>query len=236
MATSSYAKAIEALREIVDVVRRNGAESAELAVAAPASLDQVDLVERSLSRPIPEELMEFFLEGTAALNVPWWLERAAGPGLRYFGTSLAGSADISLPDLHILLTNWEGWEDTFRDPGGHAGNNLDLSVADYRRLFPIVSATNGDMVVYVAEGEDKGNVVLLDHEGGDFDRAVLGRSLRDFLCSWMVLGCPGPESWDLEPLYDFDEQRLNPDSAIARKWLKAVRTGVRAPGRPRPRL
>jgi hypothetical protein len=84
------------------------------------------------------------------------------------------------------------------------------------------------MIVYVTEGEDHGNVVLLNHEGGEFDRAVLGRSLRDFLAAWMRLGCPGPESWELEVLYDYDEQRLNPNSPAAKKWLKAVTTSAGA--------
>jgi hypothetical protein len=226
-APPGYPDAIEALRAVIDGVRAAGGEIATCRIDPPATRAEMAAAERVLGRRIPDELVEFFLEGTRGLDVCWGLERDRGPGIDVLGRSLGGRVSLDLGQLGLLLTNWSGWEASFRDPAAHAGQHVDLTLADYRRLFPIEEATNGDVIVLVTDGEDRGSVVLLDHEGGDFDRAVLGRSLREFLCAWLSLGCPGPESFVLQDLYDYDEQRLAVGSPAAKLWLRAIRHGRR---------
>lgn len=224
-----YPDAIGALRRLLEDVRAAGGEVVKWRIDPPATRAELAAAERALGRRIPADLAEFFLEATRGLDVCWGLELDRGPGSDAFGGVLGGSATLDLAQLDPLLESWSSWEAAFRDPAAHAGNRVDLTLADYAKLFPIEVAGNGDVVVLVTEGEERGFVVLLDHEGGDFDRAVLGRSLREFLCAWLSLGCPGPESFTLEDLYDHGEQRLTVGSTRARLWLRAIRHRRRRP-------
>lgn len=224
-----YPDAVGALRAVIEDVRAAGGEVVKRRIDPPATRAEVSAAERALGRRIPADLVEFFLEGTRGLDVCWGLELDRGPGIDAFGGALGGSATLDLEQLDSLLESWSSWEASFRGAAAYAGNHVDLTLVDYERLFPIEVAGNGDVVVLVTKGEDRGSVVLFDHEGGNFDRAVLGRSLREFLCAWLSLGCPGPESFTLEELYDYDEQRLGVESPRAKLWLRAIRHRKRGP-------
>lgn len=113
------------------------------------------------------------------------------------------------------LVDWEDWEDSFRNPE-------DYGVADheyeFEQVFPLLDDLGGDMVILVTDGPHRGKVTYLNHEGGDFDQAVLGPTLQEFLDTWIGLGCLGPDYGTWEVFYDTEAQRLSTEGDAARQW------------------
>jgi hypothetical protein len=97
-----------------------------------------------------------------------------------------------------------------------------MTLGIYERLFPFQAAGNGDVIVFETDGRDDGVAMYLDHERGEFDRVVVGASTSGFVESWIRLGCPGPESWELAPFYDYEAQTLSTKADVARAWIEVL--------------
>ena len=125
-----------------------------------------------------------------------------------------GSIHLSLEDLPGDFLNWTGWRDSLPDK---------ITLEMWDEMFPVQAAANGDQIVVADQSDDPTDLVMyLDHEGGDFDRVLLAPTLEEFMNVWVQLGCPGPESWELEPLFDYDEQKLSLETPTAVAWRKVI--------------
>lgn len=213
------------LARIEAAVRALGGDVAVCEVGPPATEAQVQAVERQVARALPGGLRRLFLEQSASLRMFWTIENG-GHLPHVLGESLGGSIDLSLADLPACLLNWSGWRAAFEDPAAHDWPP-ELSVDVFERLFPLVGTGNGDQIV-IAEPEDPQNeIVYLNHEGGDFDFVVLADSLDEFLATWIALGCPGPEWYELARFLDPKTSKLSLKTRRSKAWLEAMSSAVR---------
>jgi hypothetical protein len=71
-------------------------------------------------------------------------------------------------------------------------------------------------------------VTYLSHDGDEFHGRHLGQDFIDFVDRWSLLGCPGNESWQLEPFVAVPGGGIDPTCANAREWRRWF--GLRLPG------
>ncbi len=171
---------------------------------------------------MPAAIRRIFREESAAIDIFWTVSEgnaALPPAIREAG--FTGSVHLNLADLEADLLNWSGWRDCFEHPEDYDWPGK-MTLRIYEKLFPFQATANGDVIVFESDGDEDGIVMYLDHERGDFDRVVLGASTTDFVESWFSLGCPGPESWELAPFYDYEAQALSRKTDVARAWIEVL--------------
>jgi hypothetical protein len=122
------------------------------------------------------------------------------------------------------MLNWSGWRDAFEHPDAYDWP-VELNLEVYERLFPLMATGNGDQLVIVEPEEPENEVVYFDHEGGDFDIVVLSENLEEFFNTWIELGCPGPEWWELARFVDQKTLRLSLKTRRSKAWLRTLATG-----------
>ncbi|MBI4885845.1 MAG: SMI1/KNR4 family protein [Acidobacteria bacterium] len=189
-------------------------------VAPAATEAQVQAAEREIGRALPSVLRRLFVEQSASLRFCWSIEDDGRLPAEFSG-GLSGAIDLSLADFPVRVLNWSGWRAAFENPAAHDWP-VEFTVDLYERLFPLIATGNGDQIV-IAEPEDPENeVVYLNHEGGDFDIVVLSENLEDFLNTWIELGCPGPEWWELARFLGQKTLRLSLKTRRSKAWLRAL--------------
>jgi len=77
---------------------------------------------------------------------------------------------------------------------------------------------NGDIIALHLDGDGSAPVAYLSHDDGEGHGRVLGWSVLDFLDRWTLLGCPGPEDWQMLPFMHPDAPYLDPEGENARAW------------------
>ncbi len=78
---------------------------------------------------------------------------------------------------------------------------------------------NGDQLTLDLGGGSDPSVVYLSHEGDVSLGMRLGRDFIDFVDRWSLLGCVGPEDWQLEN-FVAPTGGLDPDSENGRLWRR----------------
>jgi hypothetical protein len=201
---------LERLRRSIE---RLGGDVDLFAIESPATLKDVETVERAIDRPMPAPLRAFFTEVSAGIDLLWTVETADGG-------EFMGQFDLRLADIPLAWTNWTGWRESFAYPEEHRWPP-EMNLRVYEAMFPLLSVMNGDQVVLFDDDPgDPGEVMYLNHEHGDGDRAILATSFARFLQVWVPLACPGPDFEDLVDFYDFDAQELSLDTEEAREWVR----------------
>lgn len=215
-----YSKWQACLRQTLDAVSSIDDGDGCLRIAPPADDASITDVEQAIGRPLPAILKEFFLKGTAELEVDWLaredcLEELPGE----MGEGVGGCLTISLERVRSLYDEWSDWIDCFEDPEYFPGGIQPSFKHD--ELFPLQVTMNGDMIVVVCEGSCAGEVYYVDHEGPDSSWPRIGTSIPDFLESWARIGCVGPDTC-LEYFYDERGRKLAGKSRVAKLWLKRI--------------
>jgi len=92
--------------------------------------------------------------------------------------------------------------------------------AVWHGTFALLAVRNGDCIAVdlKAPGEP---VVYLSHDDGDGHGMRLGDSAVDFVRRWSMLGCPGPEDWEL--IEFMHGGILDPDSPAGFEWRAWLR-------------
>ncbi len=77
---------------------------------------------------------------------------------------------------------------------------------------------NGDRIALDLAFPTEPPVVYLSHDGGEGHGYLLGDSFIDFMDRWSLLGCPGPEDWQMMPFLSSPTAGLDPDCDKANVW------------------
>lgn len=87
----------------------------------------------------------------------------------------------------------------------------------WRNKLAFHALSNGDLLAIDIRN---GSVVYLDHDEGPMHGRRLGKSFTSFVGLFTTLGCPGPESWELEPF--LGAAGLTVGSVSATEWINWV--------------
>lgn len=196
------AKWVAELRSFAE--RINGSKSfsgdADLEVGPVLDVPKVAALEATLGRPLPIELRDFLLHGTASLQFSFEVSIEDGDD------DIQGGIELDSESLAGLATDKKSW----MDETWIADDEDEL--ARWAASFPFCHLSSGDMLGVVTEGEDQGCVIYLSH---DSESQILSRSFLEFLREWAQCCYLGPEIWMLEPYLNPDTGLLDGNSAEA---------------------
>ncbi len=179
--------------------------------------------EEQIGRSIPGEIKKLGLSTALSLRFSWTLKHEASDPLVRMAAASGGEFEYDLNNL--TLDSWEsGWKDAFENPEDYG---LDAaSKYAFDELFPFLELITGDVIALVSKGEYLGDVIYLNHEGGELVLGRLASSLEEFLNTWVSLGCPGPDFCELEDFFDSETQTLSLRKVESQEWAKILSKNV----------
>ncbi len=201
----------------LDAVKRLGGETDELIVDEPASEAEVARVEEKLGVALPPMMRNSFLTFARGLHVEWSLP----DGFRlpqHVEEATWGGIDYSLDDMVDSELERREWADDVV-----ASWEIPEETVTWENKVAFFTMANGDFLAVDVSTPGREPVVYLSHDGNETSHCyALGDDFEDFLTRWTGVGCPGPESWIIEPFtHDFTKP-LDPDCENAVLWRKAV--------------
>ncbi|MCS7286927.1 MAG: SMI1/KNR4 family protein [Anaerolineae bacterium] len=173
-------------------------------------MEDVERIESQIGQNLPIGLRKMFLEFSAGIEFGWVLPKGSSPPFSIYSGGFEG---IKLAWLTRLEEERQGWiRHVFSDP-------TDPYSSKWYNKLAIISVINGDMIG-IDLGNADGCVVYLSHEGDEsLHGMILGRNFSEFMEYWSMLGCVGPEGWEIEPFVE-GVQGINPLSVNASVWQK----------------
>ena len=208
-----YSRWVRCWWDTLKAVGRWGAEVSRLLFERPASEEEVVAVERALGRRLPVSLRRVFREFSKGFEFSWSfydqgiplpLERVYSGGFEKIGLSWLVKAEEER----------QSWiQAVFSDPH-------DPYSAVWHNTLLVIFVGNGDYIGIDVQSDD-GFVTYVSHEGYEaLHGKVLANNFLDFMNRWSLLGCVGPEDWQLEVFVG--ENGLDPfgeKGQVWRKWL-----------------
>lgn len=186
------------------LIKAHGGQVLHFDVAPPASLTEVEAVERRLRLVLPSAFRAVLLEFSAAVRFEYVVESNLpfGSGCLWWDLSL-------LPELQKRRRGWA------------RASSFDPNLAySWRKSLAFASIMNGDMVGIDMSPSQKmqGKVIYLDHELGENSHDyVLGNDFIDYVNRLTHLHCVGMESWYLAPFLIDPYSGLQTESPQARE-------------------
>lgn len=178
-----------------------------------ASEDSIASVESSLGQPLPKALREFFLTGTAGLEMSysWEPDEARREAVEELidGTTVSGGGIIRLSDLPKHKEDARAWaEETWL---AEEPDQQEL----WLKSLPFLHLDNGDyLALDLRQPADDPPVLYLSH---DDESQTIASSFTSFLQAWERVCYLGPESWLLEPFIDPETGLLDGGCENAKK-------------------
>lgn len=206
-----YSRWIRCWCEVLLACQKRGGDVSQLRIKRPAKEQEVVAVEHTLGRRLPASLRRVFREFSSGFEFNWSLGDK-GISSPIDNVSSGGFERIELGWLIRAEEDRRGWiEAVFNDPH-------DPYDAVWHNTLLVIFVGNGDYIGIDLQGDD-GFVTYLSHEGHDaLHGKVLANNFQDFMDRWSLLGCVGPEDWQLEPF--MSQKGLDPMGEIGQVWRR----------------
>lgn len=188
----------------------------------PAGLDDIERIEDIVGCKMPAALREFFTTVSRRVCFTWSIKPPFGWPEKLRGVT-HGNFTLDLDEVARIYQAWNPpWLNL------HSATFGGECRYDYTELFPVLEIGNGDAILLVKSGPDLGHVVCFTHEGASNDplddvyMPTLSDSFESFLDTWITLGCPGPEIWEVAPFLDLATKRLSAETDLAKLWRSHI--------------
>jgi cell wall assembly regulator SMI1 len=202
---------VSSWRAIAKSVKARAGHAKRAAIGKPASEASVRRIEKEVGVSIPASFRDILRTIGSRAHFAWVLpdepsdERAAFAHAAGFRPPTYGAISWDLSSLVRLDQERQGWADISSTRG---------ALRTWRNKLPFHGLANGDLL---AVDLSSGIVVYLDHDEGPMHGRRLGKSFATFVELFTNLGCPGPESWELEPF--LGARGLTAKSTAATTWV-----------------
>lgn len=165
-----------------------------------------------IDRPIPEGISDLATSTASRIFIQWELDPRIGRDVE-FGVDVHGFGSFEFNFFRTDLSGIDGWEDS----------GWDDSFA-YEDIFPVFDVGNGDILVCLIGGSDKGAIYYLDHEGYEDSKRVAD-SYDQFVTTLARLWFPDLDWHDsLAKFYDEDRRIVSADTELAREFDAFIRS------------
>ena len=192
------------------VVRIGGACDGYI-IDEPASTEELNQIESTLGRALPQDLKDFALSVSRRIRFDWQLPE--GYELpENLNEVFAGRLDYDLSAIPQHEDGRAGWQ---RECFPNLDDPYD---AVWHQKLAFHDVPNGDYLGF----DPSGKVVYLSHDDGEGHGYVLAPSFSELLTRWVPLGCPGPEDWQWLPFVSGPDSGIVPDCEAAGEWLLAI--------------
>lgn len=205
----------ECLQSFISRYEEWGYSVEPLRIAPPATEQQVLGTERSLGVRLPDEVRSVLTEVSAHISFRWSAGEDSQDLPEELNSVCWGGIDVGLESVASAERTRQDWLEVYSDPSDSYGTI-------FYDKFGVIEVDNGDVIAVDLCADSAGRVVYLSHDGDLTHGMVLGRSFAEFFDNFVRLGCPGPESWALEPFTHGKSTGLDAESEVARQWLHVV--------------
>lgn len=187
-----------------------GGDIRDLRIEAAAPESAIKEVEVKLGKRLPESMRRVFQCFSASIEYNWHLPDEVKPPAPFNIFGCACYWDLSL--LIQLEESRKLWvTECFPDI-------KDAYDAVWHNKLAFMEVGNGDLLALDTAREDGSPVIYLSHDDGEGHGYRLGNDFEDFINRWSMLGCPGPEDWQMWPFFDSSQSGLQPMSKHADQW------------------
>ncbi|WP_400164580.1 SMI1/KNR4 family protein [Brevibacillus sp. TJ4] len=209
--------------KMIEAISRVGGETKNVLIAPPASLPQVEQIEKTLGVALPPSFRKTVLESSARVAFSWyvpdeneWVQSLPGA----WNEAQWGNCSWDLDRLVELNRDKDSWiEQVFPNPE-------DPYDKVWHNKLAFHDVGNGDYLAFdLAHGPDC-PVVYLSHDDGEGHGAILGNDFVDFMDRWTRIGCPGTEDWKMLPFVSSASSGIDPDCENAVKWREWLQLSV----------
>ena len=183
---------IDALVEISQ--RKNWTITQKPFFDKPATLDEINKVEKQIGKEIPAELKKLF-QLSRHIEFCYQFDETLSEEFRQ---NFSGDISWNLKTLASEYADYQEWVKAFIGTG--LENETEEKI--FENKLPLMHVPNGDII---AIGNNPSEIIYFSHEGGDMHGKILGDNLWNFLDFYSRIGFAGSEDWQLEPFFDFDK-------------------------------
>lgn len=190
-----------------------GGHVGELKIAPPATESSVRELESRLGQRLPESLRRVLLQFSSAIEYRWYLPEAVIPPAP-FSEIFGGTC---LWDLNMLVSLEEERKNWVAACFPNISNSYD---AVWHNKLAFTEVGNGDLLALDLSSSSAMPVIYLSHDDGEGHGYKLADDFDDFINRWSLLGCPGPEDWQMWPFISSPDSGLEPHNESAQQWRK----------------
>ncbi len=156
-------------------------------IRGPASEDELDDLEDELCYEIPECLRTFMEDESAYIDF-WWNLRSDVVPLDVPDRPYGGYIEFNPQTLININADRTGFL---------RGDLPEIVIRQWQQSFRFLGVPNGDAIALdTFQNPDEPPVIYLNHEEPE-KQVRLADSFQEFIDAWFVLGCVGPEGWNI---------------------------------------
>ena len=185
-------------------------------VEEPASIAEVETVEKGIERRLPTQIRDFFLQYSKKCEFSAWLpddfELPSGLAEIFSANFL-----ISLEEFADAEKARNGWVE-------HCFTNEENGYdAVWYHKLGFMNVPNGDVIAFdMKESEINPPVVYLSHDDGEGHGYVLGKDFNTYLEQLLLVGACGNEDWQMLPFCLDAQSGIVSDCENAKEYRRII--------------
>lgn len=195
----TYKQVISKIDWLLDIAKRkNWTITLKPFCDSPATVAEIDSVEKQIGKTIPDDLKKLFLF-SRHLEFSYQFDETLSEEFRQ---NFSGDIYWNLNSLAEQYTNFQEWIKASIDPEYNDSEAIEITEKLWQDKLPLMNVPNGDII---AMGNNPSEIIYFSHEGDTMHGKILGDNLWNFLDFYSRIGFAGSEDWQLEPFFDFDK-------------------------------
>lgn len=201
----------------LECIKKAGGEVSDgINIDRPAKEEEIQNVENKLGMRLPEDFRKTLLEFSMAVEFYWNLPDTVNLP-NELSEIFAGELIWNLDDIYEIEETRKSWvKECFP-------NENDEYDRVWHNKLGFINVANGDVIAFdIKDCPTKAPVVYLSHDDGDCHGYMLGDNFIDFISKWSILGCPGPEDWQIYPFVNDAESGINNKCKNAILWKEII--------------
>lgn len=179
-------------------IRKNWEITRPLHIDRPATMEEIQVVEKHIGQTIPSDLKELFTFAKH-LSFGYQFDETLS---QEFRQNFSGEIYWNLNTLSERYDNFKEWVKASLDLKFNDTDSIEITEKLWQNKLPLIDVPNGDIIVV---GNSPSEVLYFSHEGDTMHGKMLGENLWQFLDFYSRIGFAGSEDWQLEPFFDHDK-------------------------------
>lgn len=198
----TYKQVINNIDWLLDIAKRkNWTITLKPFIDRPATVAEIDSVEKQIGKTIPDALRKLFLF-SRHLEFRYQFNETLSEEFRQ---NFSGDIYWNLNSLAEQYNNFKEWIKASIDSEYNDSEAIEITEKIWQDKLPLMDVPNGDII---AIGNNPSEIIYFSHEGDTMHGKILGDNLWNFLDFYSRIGFAGSEHWQLEPFYDFDKNSM----------------------------
>lgn len=195
----TYKQVLEKIEWLQDIAKRKRwTITLKPFIERPATIDEIDSVEKQIGKTIPEDLKKLFLF-SKHVEFSYQFDETLSEEFRQ---NFSGDIYWNLDSLSDQYSNFQEWIKASVDPKYNDREAIEITEKLWQDKLPLMDVPNGDII---AIGNNPSEIIYFSHEGNTMHGKILGDTLWNFLDFYSRVGFAGSEDWQLEPFFNFEK-------------------------------